>query len=123
MYRCKCGREFEKKQSYVAHCGHCSINLGYEPKDRFGDSRAWSRGKTKDTNRSIKSMSEKLKGREGSFKGHHHSEDFKSRQSKIAKYSAENHLNGWKSGNNNVQNKYEKFAEDFFNFKRNICVF
>lgn len=49
MYRCKCGREFEKKQSYVAHCGHCSIHLGRDPVDRFGDSRAWSRGRTKDT--------------------------------------------------------------------------
>lgn len=48
MYKCKCGKEFDKKQSYVAHCGHCRINLGYEPDDRFGDSRAWSKGKTKD---------------------------------------------------------------------------
>lgn len=38
MYVCICGREFEKKQSYVAHCGHCKIkraSVGEVPTDRF----------------------------------------------------------------------------------------
>lgn len=48
MYKCKCGREFEKSQSYVAHCSHCKIHLGRDPVDRFGESRAWMKGKTKD---------------------------------------------------------------------------
>lgn len=48
MYECECGRTFEKRQSYVAHTGHCEIHLGYKPKDRFGDARAWRRGLTKD---------------------------------------------------------------------------
>lgn len=48
MYKCKCGREFEKSQSYIAHCGHCRIHLGHEPEDRFGESRAWMRGRTVD---------------------------------------------------------------------------
>ena len=45
MYECKCGRKFEKKQSYVAHCGHCEIHLGHPPKDRFGESRRSNLGK------------------------------------------------------------------------------
>ena len=31
MYKCECGRKFEKSQSYVAHCGHCEIHLGRDP--------------------------------------------------------------------------------------------
>lgn len=33
MYKCKCGREFENKQSYCAHCRYCKDNLGdrYNP--------------------------------------------------------------------------------------------
>lgn len=45
MYVCKCGREFEKSQSYVAHCGHCKVHLGREPDDRFGESRRSNLGK------------------------------------------------------------------------------
>lgn len=45
-YVCKCGRSFTNKQSYSSHCGRCKINLGKEPKDTFGDSRTWSKGKT-----------------------------------------------------------------------------
>lgn len=48
MYECECGRTFEKSQSYIAHSGHCEIHLGRKPKDRFGDARAWRRGRTKD---------------------------------------------------------------------------
>lgn len=44
MYECKCGRSFEKSQSYIAHCGHCEKHLGRMPSDRFGKSRAWSKG-------------------------------------------------------------------------------
>lgn len=46
IYKCECGREFEKSQSYIAHCGHCKTHLGRDPLDRFGDSRAWMKGKT-----------------------------------------------------------------------------
>lgn len=46
-FKCKCGREFISSQSFYAHLSHCEVYLGYKPKDRFGDARAWSRGKTK----------------------------------------------------------------------------
>ena len=54
MYICECGREFDNKQSYCGHCGHCKIRLISQYKnpneqkynDRFGDARAWNRGKT-----------------------------------------------------------------------------
>lgn len=45
---CKCGREFTKSQSFYAHQSHCKVHLGKEPKDRFGDSRRWMKGKTVD---------------------------------------------------------------------------
>lgn len=113
MYQCECGKEFEKSQSYIAHCGHCKIHLGRDPEDRFGESRSWSKGKMKDTDPSILSMSEKLKGRESPFKGHEHSEEFKHRQAEVARYNAKNHINGWKSGSSKIPNKYEEFTEKF----------
>lgn len=39
MYKCECGRIFEKSQSFIGHCGHCEIHLGHPPADNFGDSR------------------------------------------------------------------------------------
>lgn len=53
LYTCECGRDFEKYQSYVAHCSHCKIHLGDrfdETKhgDRIGNKRAWSKGKKKE---------------------------------------------------------------------------
>ena len=113
MYKCKCGREFEKKQSYVAHCGHCKTHLGRDPKDRFGDSRAWSRGLTKETDERIRRMSEESRLREPNFKGKKHNEQTKKIISEKAKYNAKNHLNGWKSGDNRVQNRYEEYTERF----------
>lgn len=117
-FTCECGRKFSKSQSLYAHQSHCEIHLGdrYDEilhGDRVGDKRAWARGKTKDTDPSLKSMSEKLKSRESSFKGHHHSPDFKKKISEIARYNAQNHINGWKSGSSKIPNKYEVFAEQF----------
>lgn len=34
MYACKCGREFLKKQSFVAHCSHCKEHLNPEQQER-----------------------------------------------------------------------------------------
>lgn len=118
IFICECGREFNKSQSYYAHQSHCKVHLGdrYNESlhgDRIGSKRAWAKGKTKDTDPGIKSRSEKLKGREGTFKGHHHSEDFKHRQAEIAKYNAKNHINGWKAGSSKTPNKYEELAEQF----------
>lgn len=116
---CECGREFTKSQSLYSHQSHCKIHLGdrYDPERHrgwnVGESRAWAKGKTKDTDPGLRAISEKLKGREGTFKGHHHSEEFKHRQSENARYNAKHHLNGWKSGSSKVPNKYEEFTEQF----------
>lgn len=127
MYTCICGKQFERSQSYVAHCGHCSIHLGHPPKDRFGDSRAWSKGKTKETDERIKHMADNLVGRKGSFTGHKHTEEFKQRQAEIARYNASHHLNGWKAGSSKLPNKYEAFAETYLSsknipFEREVVV-
>lgn len=113
MYKCKCGKEFEKSQSCVAHCGHCSIHLGRDSKDRFGDHRAWLRGKTKETDDRVLRISEKNKEHPGNFSGHAHSDLTKSIMAERARYNAKNHINGWKSGNSKIPNKYEKFTEQF----------
>lgn len=52
-FKCKCGKEFTKSQSFYAHQSHCKIHLGerYDESshgDRIGDKRAWSRGLTKE---------------------------------------------------------------------------
>ena len=131
MYRCKCGREFEKKQSYVAHCGHCSIHLGREPTDRFGDSRAWSRGLTKRTDNRVarigRILSEKYSGENSHWYGRTHSEKTKKVMAEKARYNAKNHINGWKSCNSKIPNKYEKFTAEFLNsykipFKSEVVV-
>lgn len=113
MYKCECGREFEKCQSYVGHCSHCRIHLGREPKDRFGDSRSWARGKTKENDVRIRKMSESLKGRTGTFLGRHHSAETKAVMAEKARYNAKNHINGWKAGDSRTPNKYEVFTENF----------
>lgn len=65
MYKCICGKEFEKKQSYSAHCGHCS-ERGKSPHLFNSDGSAWNKGLTKDTDirvmRNSKSVSKSLKG-------------------------------------------------------------
>lgn len=113
MYRCKCGREFEKKQSYVAHCGHCSIHLGRDPVDRFGDSRAWSRGRTKDTDERVLRNAQKNQEHPGNFLGHTHKDETKRVISEKARYNAKHHRNGWKAGSSKIPNKYEEFTEQF----------
>lgn len=114
---CECGKEFTKSQSFYSHQGHCKIHLGPRYNellhgDRIGDKRAWSRGKTKETDPRIKVMADRLKGKEGTFKGHHHSEEFKNKMAEIARHNAKNHVNGWKSGSSKNPNKYETYVED-----------
>lgn len=126
---CECGREFEKSQSLYAHQGKCKVHLGdrYDPEKHkgwnVGDARAWSRGKTKDTNESLNktsnSLKEYYKTHDGGFKDKKHTEEFKASQSEKAKYYASNRLNGWKAGDSKVSNKYEIFTENFLN-DRNI---
>lgn len=117
MYKCVCGREFEKSQSYVAHCGHCKIHLGYEPEDRIGSARAWNKGKTKETDPRIaaisKKNSENHQGESATFYGKKHKPSTKAVMAEKARYNAQNHLNGWKAGNNRIPNKYEKFTEEY----------
>lgn len=124
---CECGREFEKSQSLYAHQGRCKIHLGdrYDPEKHkgwnVGDARAWSRGKTKETNDSVAKMSNSLANyyaiHGGSFKGKKHTDEFKSAQSERIKYIATSHMNGWKAGNNKIPNKYEIFTENFLKEK------
>lgn len=117
MYTCKCGRSFEKVSSYGAHCSHCRIHLGHEPKDPFGDKRAWSRGLTKETDPRVanmaKHLSEKFHGENTSFYGKHHTEETKRKMSESARRNAKNHINGWKSGDCRVPNKYEAYTYSF----------
>lgn len=126
-FMCECGREFEKSQSLYAHQGRCKIHLGdrYDPEKHkgwnVGDARAWSRGKTKETNDSVNKMSKSLmdyyKTHDSAFKGKKHTEEFKNKQAEKAKYNATNHINGWKAGDNKIPNKYEIFTEDFLKSK------
>lgn len=113
-YTCECGRSFTNYQAYVGHCGHCKTHLGYDPKDRFGESRSWAKGKTKDTDERIKRMSERQKDNPTrSFLGRRHTEETRKKMSDSAKITASEHRNGWKAGDNRIPNKYEQFAEKF----------
>lgn len=119
MYKCKCGKEYSTVASYGAHCSHCIVHLGHEDTDRFGDSRAWNRGKTKYTDPRIASMAlaQKQKIADGvipkSFLGKRHSEETKKKMSESARKVALEHRNGWKCGNSRIQNKYEQFTSEF----------
>lgn len=53
MYICECGYQTDNRQSYCGHCAHCNVHLGHDPIDTFGDSRAWSRGRTRETDTRI----------------------------------------------------------------------
>lgn len=109
---------FTNKQSYSAHCGHCKTRLGHIPEDRFGDARAWAKGKTKETDDRILRMSERLKKHPPmSFLGSKHTDKSKQIMSEKARVNAKNHRNGWKAGNNKIPNKYEVFAEQFLSEK------
>lgn len=134
---CECGREFEKSQSLYAHQGKCKVHLGnrYNPDIHkgwnVGDARAWSKGKTKDTDIRLAKTSESLinfyKNHDGMFKGKNHTDETKAIMSEKAKYNASNHINGWKSGNNKVPNKYEVFTENFLKeknipYKREVVI-
>lgn len=116
-YACKCGRKFTNVQSYVAHCGHCKENLGKDPKDRFGESRAWNKGLSKDTDDRVRSITEKVKldhvEHPEKYIGYLHTEEFKKKQAERARYNAKNRINGWKAGSSTIPNKYEKFTEEF----------
>lgn len=86
MYKCECGKEYEKSQSLNAHYGHCLIHRnGKKVKDRFGKKRAWSKGLTYETDERIKNQVETLKEkyRSGelipSFKNKHHTDEAKNK--------------------------------------------
>lgn len=42
-YVCKCGKEFDNKNSYGAHCSHCEIHLGHKPKIPFAGHQGWAK--------------------------------------------------------------------------------
>lgn len=125
MYKCECGKEFDTVSAYGGHCAGCRIHLGHDPVDKFGDARAWSRGKTKDTDGRLAKISQHRKQliAEGkmikSFKGKHHTEETRKRISQSAKKVTLEGRNGWKCGDSHVQNKYELFTSDFLT-KHNV---
>lgn len=113
-YTCKCGKTFEKKQSYVSHCGHCKIHLGYDPPKRNRSGTSWIKGRTKETDESVRRMAEHHKQNPSrAFLGRKHSEETRRIMSEKARVTAKEHRNGWKSGNNRVPNRFELFAEQF----------
>ena len=119
MYVCECGKEFDKVSSYGGHCANCKIHLGYEPCDKFGDSRAWSRGKTKETDPRLAKISDNKKqliadGKiKPPFSGKHHTIETRKKMSESAKIVTKDGRNGWKCGDSHVQNKYEKLTSKF----------
>lgn len=88
-YICKCGRKFTNVQSYVAHCGHCKDNLGKSPEDRFGESRSWNKGLSKDTDDRVRIIAEKVKSdhleHPEKYIGHLHTEESKRKLSETMK--------------------------------------
>ena len=118
-YLCACGKEFETVARYGGHCAHCKIHLGHEPIDTFQGHRAWNKGKRKDTDERIAKAAEALRNRyrdgtlSKSFLGKTHTDETKKMMSEKARINAKMHKNGWKCGNSHIQNKYERFTEQF----------
>lgn len=117
---CECGREFTKPQSLYAHQGQCKIHLGdryvkekHYARCRIGDRSGWAKGLTKETDPRVKACADAIRGRPGTFTGHTHSKETRQMMSIRARYNAKHHLNGWKSGDNRVPNKYEQFTIEF----------
>lgn len=115
---CECGREFTKSQSLYAHQRHCKIHLGdrYDENihgDRIGDKRAWSRGLTKETDDRVRNNGIQVSIAKKGKPGRPHTDESKAKLSKAAQYNASHHINGWKSGNNRIPNKYEVLTEQF----------
>lgn len=54
-----------------------------------------------------------LKGKPGTFTGHKHTSATKEVMSEKGRYNAVNRINGWKSGNSKIPNKYEKFTAKY----------
>ena len=117
MYKCECGREFSTTSSYAGHCSHCATHLGHEPEDHFGDSRAWSRGKTKDTDERVARAAAQKRERIANgdlckpFAGMKHSEETKRKMSISAHRVAKEGRNGWKCGDSHIQNRYELITD------------
>lgn len=119
MYKCECGREFITTSSYAGHCSHCVTHLGHEPEDRFGDCRAWSRGRTKDTDERVARAAAQQRERIAAgeqrkpFAGMKHSEETKRKMSISARRVAKECRNGWKCGDSHAQNRYELITAEF----------
>lgn len=119
MYKCECGREFSTTSSYAGHCSHCATHLGREPEDHFGDRRAWSRGKTKDTDERVARAAAQQRERIATgeqrkpFVGMTHSEETKRKMSISARRVAKEGRNGWKCGDSHAQNQYELSTAEF----------
>lgn len=119
MYKCECGREFSTTSSYAGHCSHCATHLGREPEDHFGDRRAWSRGKTKDTDERVARAAAQQRERIATgeqrkpFAGMTHSEETKRKMSISARRVAKEGRNGWKCGDSHAQNQYELSTAEF----------
>ena len=133
MYKCECGREFNTTSGYAGHCSHCSVHLGHPAVDRFGDARAWSRGKNKYTDPRIAEAAARKKERIEAgeltppFLGKKHTKETKQKMSQSAQKVTKERRNGWKCGDSHIQNKYEKFTAQFLsqngiNFKAEVTI-
>lgn len=80
-----CGKEYSKS-GIGTHIwrNHTEKGKKHNPNKGFENGRViWNKGLTKETNKSIKQRSEKIKGRESTFKGKHHSQETKDKISLI----------------------------------------
>lgn len=123
-FECVCGRKFTTGASFNGHRAHCkqyldSVGKSDHESHYTEDSRrrqGWSKGLTKLTSESVRKNAEALKQHylvnPGKFSGKKHTQSAKDKMAKAARFNATHHLNGWKSGNNRVPNKYEKLVAD-----------
>ena len=121
-----CNKLCKSINSLKQHECRCSANPNRKAATQLSDYiKAHRKGKTKYTcpeiAKQVDTMASKyasgyespLKGQVGSFLGKKHTDKTKAIMSEKAKYNAINHINGWKSGDSHIQNKYEQFTEAY----------
>lgn len=93
MVKCEiCGKEYSRKGIGTHIWRSHGEGKNHDPNKGYKESREiWNKGLSKETNDSVKSQSNKIKGRESTFKGKHHSEESKKKISQVRiKYLEEN---------------------------------
>ena len=98
MFKCECGKEFEKHQSLNAHKSWCKCNH-QDSEIKMKRGRAWSKGQTKETNEAVKRIADTIKQRinEGSiipsFTDKKHTDETKKQMSESRSKYIEEHNN------------------------------